>query len=203
MNSMGGTGGMIQSNRTPSFRGDIIPKGYRKKAAQLQQYTPEQLALFKQTFSHLGPQSYLSRLAGGDESLYEEMEAPALRQFNELQGNIANRFSAGGGQGSLSARRSSGFQQATSSAASDFASQLQAQRQSLQQNAIKDLLGMSSELLNKRPYERSLVQKPQKESSGWGGIIGSGLGAAGGFFAGGPAGALQGAKLGYDVGSMF
>ena len=53
MNSVGGTGGMLQANRTgtlssgktPKFSGDKIPRGY--KAGALQQYTPEQLQLLQ------------------------------------------------------------------------------------------------------------------------------------------------------------
>lgn len=186
-------------------RGDIIPKGYEKKAAQLQQYTPEQLEQFRNLFSQVGPDSYLAQLAGGDESLFQEMEAPAMRQFNELLGGIGSRFSAGSGQGSMGSRHSSAFQNATTSAASNFAQDLQSRRQELQRQAIMDLMGISNTLLDKRPFDRSLVQKRQKEDKGsfWGKLIGSGLGAAGGFFAGGPGGALTGAQLGYNVGSMF
>jgi len=57
--------------------GEVIPKGFR--AAQLQNFTPEQQKLFSRSFGHLAPDSYLSRLAGGDEALFEEMEAPALK----------------------------------------------------------------------------------------------------------------------------
>ena len=53
------------------------------------------------------------------------MEAPALKQFSGLQGNLASRFS---GMGS-GARRSSGFQNTSNQAASDFAQQLQANKQ--------------------------------------------------------------------------
>jgi hypothetical protein len=186
-NSMTGSSGVS---------GNKIPSGY--KAGQLQQFTPQQLQLFQQLFSHVGPESYLSKLAGGDQSQFAEMEAPALRQFNELQGNIASRFS-GMGMGS---RKSSGFQNTMNSAASNFAQELQANRQNLQRQAINDLMNMSSNLLGQRPYQNFLIEKQQK-SSGWGSAIGSALGATGGFFAGGPAGALAGGKLGYDIGSNF
>lgn len=209
MNSMGGLGGMRQGNRTgslsggtPKFSGDKIPKGY--KAGSVQQYTPEQIQLLQQSIGNVGPDSYLSRLAGGDQGLFDEMEEPALRQFNELTGSLASRFSGGGGgQGAMSSRRSSGFQNSGSAAASDFASQLRSQRQTLQRQAIMDLQGISSQLMDKRPYDRALVQNPQKESSGWGGLAGAGIGAAGGFFAGGPMGAFAGANIGYKVGSSF
>lgn len=193
MSGYGGPGG-----------GNKIPKGYQ--TGQIQRFTPEMMQLFKSLFSQVGPESYTSRLAGGDEELFDEMEAPALRQFNEMQGGLASRFSGMGGAKSLSSRNSSGFQNASNSAAADFAQQLQSQRQELQRNAIKDLMGMSTNLLQQQPYDQYLVEKPQKQnkSSGWGSAIGAGLGGLGGFFAGGgPAGALKGAQLGYGIGSSF
>lgn len=207
MTSMTGATGYPRNTSTGYFgpkgsrgsaQGDIIPKGYR--AGQLQQFTPEQLQLFQQLFSQLGPESYLSRLAGGDQSLFEEMEAPALRQFNELQGGLASRFS---GMGGLGSRRSSGFQNTASSAASNFAQELQAQRQGLQRQALSDLMGFSNQLLNQRPFERLVADKQKKQGGGWGGAIGAGLGGLGGFALGGPGGALAGAQLGYGVGSQF
>ena len=165
LRSGGGTNptdsGSFSNKGSPNFGGDKIPKGY--KAGALQQYTPEQLKLLQHTMGFVGPDSYLSRLAGGDEELFNEMEAPALRQFNQLQGNIASRFSGGGGgQGAMSSRRSSAFQNATTSAASNFAQELQSKRQDLMRQAIRDLTGISSELLEKRPFERTLTEKPKK-----------------------------------------
>lgn len=191
--------------KTGSFSGDIIPKGYQKKPAQLQQYTDEQLKLLEHSMGQVGEGSYLSRLAGGDEDLFNEMEAPAFRQFNAGLGGLASRFSAGSGQGSLGTRRSSGFQNEGTSAMSNFAQDLQSKRQGLQRQAIQDLMGFSSQLLDKRPYDRAMVEKPEKQSSGWGGLAGAGLGAAGGFFASGgnPYMALKGAQLGHTVGSQF
>jgi len=185
------------SGSKPRFN-DKVPSGY--KAGAIQQFTPEQLQLFQQMFSHVGPDSYLSKLAGGDQSFFGEIEAPALRQFNELQGGLASRFS---GMGSFGGRNSSGFQNTATAASSNFAQELQAQRQGLQRQAIQDLMGLSGDLLGQRPYQRTLTQKPQKESSGFGGILGAGLGGIGGFLAGGPAGAFKGAQLGYGVGSGF
>jgi hypothetical protein len=180
-----------------SFK-ETIPSGYRK--GTLKQFTPEQMELFRSLFSNVSPDSFLSRLAGGDESIFNEVEAPAMRQFSGLQGNIASRFS-GLGSG---ARKSSGFQNELSSAASNFAQDLQSRRQQLQQNAIMELMGLSSNLLGQRPYQQLLAPKKQSSSgSGLGGIIGAGLGGLGGFALGGPAGALGGAQLGYGFGSGF
>jgi hypothetical protein len=186
--STGGNNGM-NSGKDPwdVFRGikhaesnsQSGPEGYQQ--GKIQQFDKRQTQLYNQNFEHLGPDSYLSRLAGGDESLYADMEAPALRQFSELQGGIASRFS---GQG-MGGRRSSGFQNTMSAANSDFAQQLQSNRQSLRSQAIKDLMGMSNDLLNQRPSENYLVpeQMSWEESMGLG--LMNGLGGAASSYAGG------------------
>lgn len=180
---MGSTGG---------FRGDIVPKGYR--AGQLGQYTPEQRRLYRQSFEHLAPDSYLARLAGGDESLFNEMEAPAMKQFSEMQGGLASRFSGFG----MGARNSSGFQNTMNQAAQDFATQLQSRRQDLMRQALNDMMGYTNMLLEKRPYQRFMEEKPQKDNSalgGWGGLLGGiGGGIAGSFFGNPVAGATIGAN---------
>lgn len=159
---------------------NTIPKGYQ--SGSLQQFTPEQMQLFQSLFSQVSPQSFLGKLASGDQSQFEQLEAPAFRQFNQLQGNLASRFS---GMGS-GARRSSGFQLAGQEASTDLAERLQAQRMSLQQQAIRDLLGISQQLLSHRPYEQFLVEKPMSFGksllSGLAPGIGSGIGQAGGLF---------------------
>lgn len=201
MNSMGGGTGYSGLAGPNGQVGNKVPKGY--KYGQISQYTPQQQQLFGQQFAQTAPDSFTSRLANGDQSAFDEYERPALRQFNELQGGISSRFSGGGGgQGSLGARRSSGFQNTMNQASSNFAQELASKRLGLRNDAIKSLMSMSSELLGQRPYETYLEKKEQKPS-GWGGVIGGSLGAAGGFLAGGPAGALTGANLGYNMGSGF
>jgi hypothetical protein len=202
MNSMGG----YQGFRAPTgfgkgkATGDIIPKGH--KLGQLQQFTPDQMKLFKQIFGFVSPDSYLSKLAGGDESLFEDIEAPQLRQFGQLQGNIASRFSGGLGQGGLGLRKSSGFQNIMGQESSNFAQQLAANRQQLQRQALTDLMGISSGLLGQSPYQKFLIGKGEKQPSFLqslgGGILRGGGAAAGGFF-GGPAGATAG----YHAGDAF
>ncbi len=192
--NMGSTGMQSPAGRT----GNKIPSGY--KSGQMQQFTPEQMQLFQQMFGHAGPESFTSRLASGDQSTFGEIEAPALKQFNELQGGLASRFSGMG----MGARRSSGFQNTMTSAASDFAQQLQSQRQGLQRQALMDLRGMSQELLGHKPYEQFLIEKEKKK--GFGGLIGGGIGAGiGGAIglAGGPIGAMAGAQAGHTIGNMF
>lgn len=147
------TGANLMGGRAPSFSVGKSRGGVRPYS--MQQFTPEQLQLFQQMFSHAAPDSFLSRLASGDQSQFEQMEAPALRQFQELQGNLASRFS---GMGS-GARRSSGFQNTMNQYTSDFAKDLQANRLGLQRQAIQDLMGLSNELLGQRPFETGFIKK--------------------------------------------
>jgi hypothetical protein len=173
--------------------GSKIPSGY--KEGRMQNFTPDQMNLFKQMFTQVDPNSFLSKIAGGDQSMFEQMEAPAMRQFQGLQGDIASRFSGMG----MGARRGSGFQNVMNQATSDFTQDLQSKRMELRRQALMDLMGMSSELLNQKPYENFLIEKKQKKSP-WGALLGTGLGALGGSFFGNP---MAGAKIGYGIGSSF
>lgn len=168
---------------------------------QMPLYTPEQSQLFQQQFAHTGPDSHTGRLAAGDQSYFNEIEAPALRQFSGIQGNIASRFS---GQG-MGGRRSSGFQHEMNAKTSDFAQDLASKRMGLQRQAIQDLMGMSNQILNQKPYENYAVKKQPKQSF-WQKLMGGVApiaGAIGGGFLGGPMGASAGAQLGNAFGSGF
>ncbi len=179
----------------PNQQKNKIPSGY--KQGQISNFTPEQIELLKQSIARLGPDSFLARLAEGDESMFEEIEAPQKRQFADIQAGIGSRYSGMG----MGAQKSSGFQNEQTSAASNFAQELGAKRFGLRNQAMKDLMEMSNMMLNQRPNENFLVKKDQKQ--GWGGVVGAGIGAAGGFLAGGPPGAVTGANAGYQVGSQF
>lgn len=186
---------------TGAGAGNKVPSGY--KVGRLQQFTPEQMQLFQSMFGHVGPGSYLSRLASGSPEMFEEMEAPAMRQFAGLQGQLASRFSGGGGAGSLGSRRSSGFQNTATQAGSEFAQDLQSRRQQLQRQAIMDLMGLSSNLLGERPYEQFLTEK---KKSFWQQMLGGALpigGALIGGTIGGPAGASIGGQAGAAAGQAF
>jgi len=159
---------------TGSMSGNKIPKGY--EAGRMQQFTPEQMQLFQSMFSHVGGDSFLSKLAGGDESTFAQMEAPALKQFSGLQGNLASRFSGMG----MGARRSSGFQNTSNQASSDFAQSLQSRRQDLQRQAIGDLMGFGNSLLSQKPYENFLSEKKPSFLESLMGGLGQGLGNMGG-----------------------
>lgn len=143
----------------------------------------------------------LSGLASGDEASFQQMSAPAWRDFNQAQGGIASRFS---GMGS-GARRSSGHQNAQSGAATDFAERLQGQRLKLQQSAWEQLLGMGSHLFDQNLFETSLIPKKRK---GWESFVGGALpvvgGVAGGALTGwNPAGIAAGAKAGGLASTAF
>lgn len=182
------------------LKGETIPEGYRR--GRIKQFTSDQMGLHEQLMGDVGEDSYLNRLARGDEDLFAEMERPALHQFNALQGNLASRFS-GMGQG---ARNSSGFQNAANEQSSDFAQQLQGNRQNLQRQAILDLHGLSRELLGQKPYENFLTKKqyPQQQQNQSGDLMGglfSGIAGAGaGFASGGIPGAIAGGGSGFYKG---
>lgn len=189
--------GMNPTSTNTGMMKEKIPSGYKKGA--INNFTPEQMNLFQQMFGQVGPESYLSKLAGGDQATFDQMEAPALRQFSELQGGLASRFS---GMGGLGARNSSGFKNTMNSYASNFAQELQANRQNLMSNARNELFNMSNQLLNQRPQETSLIKK---QDSGWGQMFGKLFGGVPGAVAGymdkdngGWAGAAKGFASGFE-----
>ena len=188
---------------------DIIPKGYRK--GEIQNYTPQQQELHERSFQHVAPDSYLSRLAGGDEDIFNEIEAPAMREFQGMQGQMASRFSQGQGSGSLGQRRSSGFQNQMSAASGNLAQNLASQRHQLKRQAIQDLMGITGELLNQKPREKFLAEKPPKQQKpGWGATTGKLLGGIPGTVAalgsgegwGGVKDAWSGAASNFNAGSL-
>ena len=180
--------GMSNSSSMGAMK-EKIPSGYKK--ASMQNFTPEMMQLFLQRLKELGPDSFLAKIAGGDEEAFAEMEAPALRQFSGLQGNLASRFSGMG----MGARHGSGFQNAAGAQASDFAQQLQGNRMQLRSQALKDLMGMSNELLNQRPFEQGLVPKKQNQTAEMVGKFGGAIPGLISYFTGGgsPGSALKGA----------
>lgn len=180
--------------------GNKIPKGY--DLGRIQNFTPEMMELFQRMISQLGPDNFLSKLLGGDESAFEEMEAPAMRQFAGLQGNLASRFSGQGTGG----RHSSGFQNTMNQASSDFAQDLQSRRHEIKSQALKDLQSMGNTLLQQKPYEQFLTEKPQKKPSFLQQMLGAllpGLGAGLGGIFGGPSGASIGGRAGSAAGQGF
>jgi len=158
--------------------GDVIPKGYQM--GQMQQFTPDQMNLFSQLFSYLSPDSPLSKMAQGDQSYFEQLEQPAMRQLGQMQSQLASRFS---GMGSFGGRRSSAHDIAQGSLAQEFAEKLASQRMGLQRQALQDLFGMSQSLLGQRPTEKFVTedQKPfwQQILLGLAPIFGQGVSSVG------------------------
>jgi len=176
------------------LNGSKVPEGYQQ--GRIQQFTPGQISLFQNMLGNLGPNSFLNKLASGDAGQFEQMEAPAWRQFNQAQGENASRFSGMG----LGARHGSGFKNAQGAAASNFAQDLQAKRLEYQRQAIQDIMGYGNQLLQQRPYENYLI-KNQPEPEPWndilGGVASAIPGAVTGFLSGGPPGAAVGAATSF------
>ncbi len=188
---------MNPSNAAGDFK--KVPAGY--KVGNINKYSPQGNQIYNNAAGLIGKDSYLNKIAGGDQSAFEEMEAPAMRQFNQLQGQNASRFSGFG----MGARKGSGFQNFQNQATSDFAQDLQSKRMDYRMNAIKDLMGFSNQLLGNDPYEQFLIQNEPKKNW-WQKLIGGAApiaGAAGGFFAGGLPGAYAGLKGGNAFADAF
>lgn len=160
---------------TPALSTSLSKTGY--KAVHLPTKTPEQMKLFSQLAGGaqggIGPilEQLRGLAGGGSEEMFGQLEAPALRQFQQLQGATGARFS-GLGSG---AQRSSAFQNAQTSGAMELAERLQSQRLGLQQGAQDRLLALVEALLGAQLGENFLVPKKQ---SGWQSFLG-GLGGVG------------------------
>src|SRR5271157_3944886 len=78
-----------------------------------------------------GGYDYLSRLASGDPSIFEQIEAPAHTKFQQFLGDIGSRFSQFGG------RNSSAFENAVSGAGAEMSENLASNRNNLMMQAIQ------------------------------------------------------------------
>jgi hypothetical protein len=148
--------------------------------------SPEQMDLLRRLIGSSLPGmergiGNLSKLAGGgDEAYWNQLEAPAFRQFGQMQGDIASRFSGMG----MGAQKGSGFGNEQNSAAMEFAEKLQSNRIGMQQDAISQLLGMSQSLLGTETHENVMIPPKQKSNSkgSFGSSLGSALGGFGSMF---------------------
>lgn len=157
-------GGDLRGNASGQMK-EKVPSGY--KAGALQKFTPETMNLYNQLITHLGPDSQTSKLAMGDEETFNQIEAPAWRAFNRAQGAIGNRYSQLA-PGAMSASRGSGFANRMNLHSQDFAERLQANRQALSSQALRDLFSMSNTLFGNQPFERTLTEKgPSKFEKGF------------------------------------
>lgn len=165
MSMMGGPTGSVSKMKGTGYNQITLPN-----------WNAGQKGLEQSLYPLLGADSWISKLAGGDQSQFAQMEAPALRQFGALQGNMASRFSGMG----TGARRSSGFQNSMNSAGQSLAESLQGNRMELQMQALRDLMGMSNALLGQRENTYGFVPKQQKQPPWWQSL----LGGAGGIMSG-------------------
>ena len=185
--------------------GYVTPKEGRYNVVQANKLAPDQQNLFSQTIN--GAQKgigsavdFYSKLAGGDPSMFDQLEAPAMRQFGQLQGNIASRFSQGGGDapGAMSSRNSSGFQNTMGAYGAQLAEKLQSQRLSLQSGASDQLMNLYQQLMGTDMYD-TIFEKKKPKQKWWQSAVNAGLpiigGTVGGYF-GGPMGAYGGATAG-------
>jgi hypothetical protein len=142
---------------------------------------------------------FQSGLAGGDQSAFDELEAPAMRQFLGTQGQLASRFSGKG----TGARRSSGFGLETSGAAQTLAESMKSKRLDIRNQAIESLYGMSNQLLGRNEQDRFAMEQKPKGWQKWAGALAPVAGAAIGGAFGGPMGAQMGYSAGSAAGKAF
>lgn len=153
-----GTAGMQQPLSQPSF----TPTGRGGTLREFLLGTPESFftlpgrqQLYEQTVAGAtqalpGGFDFLSRLLSGDESIFSELEAPAIRQFQEqIVPGLAERFTAfgEGGQGS------SAYQQQLAAAGSRLAQDLAGQRAGYRMSALDRLLSQASQSMRATPYD--------------------------------------------------
>ncbi len=173
------------------------PSGYN--LVQLPKYSPQQMERSQARLGQLGESAgrgtdLLSKLALGDDSSYNDLAAPALRDFRERAlPEIAQRFQGTGGL------NSSSFANAATSAGTDLTERLSAQRAIIQDRSLSNLLNLEQSLLQNSPYDH-YYQPNQNKRSLWESLRGPLVGAAGGaltgFGMGGPWGAAIGGTLG-------
>lgn len=161
----------------PSGGAQPLPKISGYKSAQMPNFTPEMFELFNKLLGGIsggvgGATDFLSKLAGGDEGMFEQLERPAMRNFEKFLGQAGTRFSH------LGAGDSSYFENAIAGEGADMAERLQSQRLGLQQQAVQSLLGNSQTLLGQQPYQNFLQPKEKKQDMFGGGDIASMFGAA-------------------------
>lgn len=181
-------------------------KGTGYKQVSLGTLNPEQQGLFSQLMGGLQPGlgeglSQLGKMAAGDQSQFQQMEAPAMRQFAGLQGSLASKFSGMGSGG----RRSSGFQNTMGEAGAGLAESLASRRMDFQRDAIQQLLGLSKDLLSRDTFDTFLMPQQNKIPL-WRKLLAGGssaLGGGAGFLLGGPGGAALGSQIGSSLGQAF
>lgn len=169
---------------TPAVARSVARTPYQQ--LQVSTKDPRAMELYGQISQALSPhlggavQGLGQLAAGGTPEQWQQLEAPALRQYQQLVGGIGARYSGLG----MGAQKSSAFQNELSGSAADLAERLQGQRMGLQQNALNQLLSLYQSLIGADTFENAFL--PKKKPF-WQELIGSlapGVGAAGSQFGG-------------------
>lgn len=168
----------------------VLPKVSGYKTYSLPNLTQEQQGVIQQQLPQMGQGTrsgidYYNKLASGDQSMFQDIEAPAYEAFNKLLGQVGSRFSQYGG------RDSSAFQNAIAGAGGELSQNLASQRNNLRQSAIDKLLGQQNQLLGIKAFETGLQPKNRKQGFDWGGMLQALAPILGGMM-GGPPGAMAG-----------
>ena len=141
----------------PSFPGAKLPSGY--SAYSLPTMGSDQKGIYdmlKGQFQGGAGDVYqkLFGMASGDEGTFDQLEKPALRQFNEvIAPGIASRYSGSG------ISNSSGMQNSIAGAGASLAEQLQSQRTGLMRQSMQDVLGLGNMLLGTPTQQFGITQK--------------------------------------------
>ena len=131
--------------------------GYRVK--EIPTMGPQQKSIYDILFGavqpNLGPGiSQLGQLARGAPGAFKDLEAPALRQFQQITAPRLAEAQTAGGRG-----LSSGYLNRLTQAGQDFAQNLQSQRLGLQQNALAQLLGLGQNLMNTQTSQPFITKR--------------------------------------------
>lgn len=182
------------------------PTSYRSMSRtpyeQLQVPTkdPRQMELYQQVASALGPhlrgsvEGMGQMAAGGTPEQWAQLEAPAMRQYQQAIGGIGARYSGLG----MGTQKSSAFQNELTGSAADLAERLQGNRMSLQQNAQRQLLELYKHLMSTDTFENLFMEKERRNP--WGGLFSGATSGATAGSAFGPWGLAAGALLGGTAG---
>jgi hypothetical protein len=151
------------------MQGFSAPKGY--SPVVMPKYNPQQQDFLKNLLNQLqgGSSSavqHLSQMAAGSPAAFEGQEAQAMKFFNnKLAPSISQQYAHQGMLGS------SAFQGSLANAGQELSENMYNQRQDLQQQSIRDLLGLSTSLATNPTNEYGVVAKPKKEKFSFGSLL--------------------------------
>ena len=140
------------------------------KAHQIQNYTPQAMKFYEDYMDKIGGGAmkgadYYTKIAAGDQSVFDEIEKPAYNAYEKQIGALGNRFSH------LGALDSNYFENATAGAGRELQENLASKRTELRQKAIDTLMNQSSALLDKKPFET--VYEKEKDPNEWMNVLSS------------------------------